>query len=224
MAHNTRSTTKREAANAVVKSVIPFYERASVPTLSLQKMSEEIEKLLLQLKSLMKINVRSRETHYKKTEIFEFKMKLETTMKFWPRNALEVMTNETDKLFLRSMLGDLKASMGARNDITSSTEAKIARRKKAEKRRQEKEKMGKDACLVAEFLDAFNGHEVGGDYYDNDALEANMNSPTLERSHKRVVNTGTPGFWPNDILKSPVILASAVRNKITPTALANLAH
>ena len=71
-----------------------------------------------------------------KKNISEFEMKLKTTMKFWPRNSLEVMTNENDKSFLRSMIGDRKASMGAGDDITSSTEAKIARRKKDEGRRQ----------------------------------------------------------------------------------------
>ena len=189
MAHHTESTTKGEAANAVVKSVIPFYERARVPTLAPQEVSEEIEKLLLELKSLMKINVRSRETKSNK-KISEFKMKLETIMKFWPRNALEVMTNENNKSFLRSMIADRKASMGARDDITSSTEAKIARRKRDEERRQEKEKMRKkDACLVAEFHDAFNGHEVDGNYDGNDELEAKINNPTFIRSHERVVTT-----------------------------------
>ena len=52
----------------------------------------------------------------------------------------------------------------------------------------------KDACLVAEFHDVFNGHEVDEIYDGNGALEANINNPTFKRSHKRVVKTGTPGF------------------------------
>ena len=44
----------------------------------------------------------------------------------------------------------------------------------------------KDAFLVAEFHDAFNGHDVHRNYDGSDALEANINIPTFKRSHKRI--------------------------------------
>ena len=222
LAHHTGSTTKREAANAVVNSVIPFYGRARVRTLAPQKMSEEIEKLLVELKSIMKINVVSRETESNKKKIYDFKMKLETTMKLWPRNALEVMTNESDKSFLRSMMDDRKASMGAQDKITSSTEEKVASRKQEENKRQEKEKICKEKTHVVE-MPGFSTEEENVEDDDNYAT-FEVSTPTTSRSHKRVVKTGTPGFWPHNILKSPEIVESSVRNKITPTALADIAH
>ena len=49
-------------------------------------------------------------------------------MKFWPRNVLEMMDNETDKAFLQSMLSDRKASMSSKdNTAFSRVKRKLAR-------------------------------------------------------------------------------------------------
>ena len=82
----------------------------------------------------------------------------------------------------------------------------------------------KDVCLVAEFPDAFQEQEDVGNDDGNDAFDVSIDSPTIKRSDNRVIKTGTPGFWLCDILRSLVMVESAVRIKIIPTALANLAH
>ena len=47
---------------------------------------------------------------------------------------------------------------------------------------------------------------------------------TKQCSHKRSLKTGTTVFIPHNILKSPKVIETAVRNKITPTALSSLFH
>ena len=56
--------------------------------------------------------------------------------------------------------------------------------------------------------------------FDNTIEETSINFP--ERSHKRVVKTGTTLFVPPDFLKLPGIVSAAVRNKVTPTSLTSM--
>ena len=63
--------------------------------------------------------------------------------------------------------------------------------------------------------------------FEEDSSEAteedNMdNDERSKRDHKRMVKTGTPSFWPHDILSNPDVIQSAVHNKITPTALVDI--
>ena len=41
-----------------------------------------------------------------------------------------------------------------------------------------------------------------------------------KKTHKRSVKTGTPAFVPYDVLKNPIVVETAIRNNITPTAAA----
>ena len=58
-----------------------------------------------------KYNLDRRETPAYKEKLGLFREKLETTMRFMPRDAESRIENEEDRAFLRSMLGDRSATM-----------------------------------------------------------------------------------------------------------------
>ena len=60
-------------------------------------------------------------------------------MKFWPRNVLELTSNEEDKAFLISMMTDRKASMAGKDTQLKKQQEKKQNRKKE----AEIEKMGR---------------------------------------------------------------------------------
>ena len=112
LASHASPMTVRAAAKATVVKVLPFYDKARIPTLNPVKMEEEVLKLHTEMKNLLKIDHQHRETEKNKTKFNDFKQKLEKTMKFWPRDALERIKTEEDKKFLHSMMTDRVANMG----------------------------------------------------------------------------------------------------------------
>ena len=223
LAHHSDADVKiREAANATIQTVQPFYSRARVPMLAPQKMAEEVEKLFQEMNELLKITVNVRENGKNKTKILNFKDKLETTMKFWPRNALERIHNEEDRQFLISMMGDREACMGVEDTLLSSTEKKVAERIQAEEKRKKKEELRiEENEMSSPVPGASADFEEKVNDEDQDYLSI---TPLTSRSHKRVVKVGMPGYWDHDVLKHPAVVESAVRNKLTPTALSDIAH
>ena len=63
---------------------------------------------------------------------------------------------------------------------------------------------------------------VSDDSEVENVVDEEPESDTDKRSHKRVKKTGTEGLWQHDVLKSPVVVECAMRNKISPTALASI--
>ena len=57
LAHRQCSTTisKRDASKKTVDCLIPFFQKAGVPTLPKQKMAEAVKKLLAEFENLLKI-------------------------------------------------------------------------------------------------------------------------------------------------------------------------
>ena len=224
--HSSEGNTRRQAANLTVQTVLPFYERARIMTLAQHKMAEEVLKVFDEMKSLLKIDHAHRQDKTNVEKFSSFKDKLNRTMKFWPRNVLEKITNEEDKEFLVSMMTDRKATMGSVDSVLHSTEKKRLERKKAEEMRVEKEEMRKQtvkaACSSFCGDDSEESEEIDHQQMDKTFVPEPHDTP--QRSHKRVVKTGTPAFWPHDILRSPEVVETAVRNKITPTQLASLTH
>jgi len=218
--------TVREAANITVDNIIPFYEKARVPHLAPNKMAEEVIKIYEDMRSIMKIDHSQRSTETKQKRINDFKERLEKTSKLWPRNALDRMKIEKDKKFLQSMMTDRVASMGQVDKVLSTTEDKVAKRKEAELVRLEMEKKRIDRERKVSSESLFIEGESSGVNYDSDPgdLTPTVDMAPPKRSHKRTVVTGTSGFWTPHILKSPAVVATAVRNNVTPTALAVLTH
>ena len=135
------------------------------------------------------------------------------------------MKNDEDKQFLHSMTTDRVASMGLVDKVLSTTENKVAKRKQAEQVRLERQKKIVDTDKNESSESLFiKGASSGDDPDPSDPPPTVEMCPTLKRSHKRSVVTGTSGFWTPTILKSPAVVAAAVRNNVTPTALAALTH
>ena len=97
LASHASPVTVRAAAKATLVKVLPFYDKARIPTLNPVKMEEEVLKLHTEMKNLLKIDHQHRETEKNKTKFNNFKQKLEKTMKFWPRDTLERIKIEENR-------------------------------------------------------------------------------------------------------------------------------
>ena len=114
-------------------------------------------------------------------------------MKFWPRNALEKIELEEDRLFLLSMQGDRKAVMAGTDKVLSTTEKKVHDRKISEEQRKAKEQARKMSLSTDHIPEDQN--EDLDDYEEQSSASQAEPENNPKRSHKRVVKTGTPAFW-----------------------------
>ena len=217
LAHH-KTSCKREAANKTVDIVKHIYDCARIPTLFKNKMAEEVVNLFDNMKKILKIQPKCRTSGTGKEQVDSFKRQLETTMKFWPRDVMERIKTEDDKMFLLSMMTDRKASMAGIDKKSSETEAKIRKRAEQELKRIEieKERKMKDSCLSTSVI-------------DTDEEEEAIDDPVplytcAGRSHKRRVKTGVTVFIPPNILKAPTVVQSLVRNKISSAAISDVMH
>ena len=214
LAHHD-TLTKRESAKETVKSVLTFYERARVPHLFPNKMEDEVIKLFDSMNTLLKYNFKERSQENYQTKVKEFKAKLDSTMKFWPRNVFQKITNEEDRAFLHSMMTDRIATMGSVDQALSTTEKKVRLRKEQEEYRISREtvrKLGESSKIM----------DTEDDNAEINVAEEDSVVYKPDPSHKRKLKTGTVGFWPCDILKSPEVVQTAMRNHISPTVLTAL--
>ena len=67
--------------------------------------------------------------------------------------------------------------------------------------------------------DTFNNNSCEDEIQESYEPGPSNAAQDMSVSHKRLKKTGTPGFFSHDILKLPAIVSTAIRNKITPTAL-----
>ena len=157
LAYRQCSTTisKRDALKKTVDCVIPFFQKAGVPTLPKQKMAEAVEKLLAEFENLLKIKHSARNSGKPKERIDEFKLRIEEkTMKFWPRNVLQMMDNEINKAFLQSMMSDRKASMSGKDNTAFSEVKKKLARENQESKRKKKWEDESASCSAAVLNDS----------------------------------------------------------------------
>ena len=86
-----------------VDFLISFFQKDGAPTLPKQKMAEAVEKLLAEFENLLKIKHSAKNSGKPKERIDKFKLRIkEETMKFWPKNVLQIMDNEINKALLPS--------------------------------------------------------------------------------------------------------------------------
>lgn len=137
---NSKTCIFNSAKETVIEEIVPFYEKARIPSLSVNLMARKIVALYENFKGIQKINIKRRNTGKPKERIENFKINLEMTMPLWDPNSLNMITNEEDKKFLISMQTDRKASMAGIDKKLSKTEQKVENRKFAELRRIENEK------------------------------------------------------------------------------------
>ena len=212
LAHHADNTvTLREAANIPADTVRTFYEKARVATLSHHKMAEAIISLFDDMKEMLK------RKNVKKTEAFT--ENLNQTMQLWPRNVMDRIASEEDRLFLVSMMGDRKASMAGVDSVLSLTAKKVHLRKSYEEKRKKKEQLRQESGEAQE-------DEVEEENKDEEEDEEpeHLALITPKRSHKRVVKIGSPAFWPHDVMRHPAVVESATRNEISGTQLSALTH
>ena len=132
LSHGQCSTTisKHDASKKkTVVFVISFFQKDGAPTLPKQKMAEAVEKLLAEFENLLKIKHSAKNSGKPKERIDKFKLRIkEETMKFWPKNVLQIMDNEINKALLPFMMFDQKASMSGKNNTAfSRVKRKLAR-------------------------------------------------------------------------------------------------
>ena len=69
-------------------------------------MEDEVLSLHKEMKGLLKHNHARRESVNCVSKINTFKDVLNLTMKFWPKNVMDLVDNDDDKRFLESMMTD----------------------------------------------------------------------------------------------------------------------
>ena len=201
------------ASKKVVSQITWFYSKGGVPTIQEHKMVEEVMKLKKKLDNVAKSSVARRDPPPPAVKSFEDD--LDKTFKVWPRDAEQRIAHEEDKQFLISMKGDRKASFDGLDKVEEAfQQRKDEREKKAEERREKEKKRKEDDLTVT-------SDPLPDSIFNNDFEEFDQDNeePDTPVSHKRQKKTGTTGFFNHDILKSPDVVSTAIRNNITPTAL-----
>ena len=210
---NTNKSVYNVASQLVKEELIPIYDRARIPLQSEKNCSNAIVRLHDEMYKVMKISKRERNLDVPSKHIQNFKDKLKKTMKLWPSDAMQKISNDEDKKFLHSMMTDRVATMGGVDEKLTATEKKVAKRKEAQLKREISEEDRKKQSTSRTIEHTSESEE---DLEDNDLLPV---YDVNKRQHRRT-KTGQNLFIPHDILKSPLVVAVAARNKISPTSLA----
>ena len=143
-------------------------------------------------------------------------------MKFWPRDAFDRIPIEEDRQFLTSMMGNRGATMVGADALLHSTEQKVHQRKKLEEERLRKEQVRQESVAAAAQAQVPQEDAEDEEVREDDVHVLEPTTPV--RSHKRVVKTGSPAFWPHDVMRHPAVVETATRNKASGTTLSALTH
>ena len=202
----------RESANLTAVQIKSYYDKARVPTIMFNKITDAVMKLHKQLTDMSKIPKEKREKPAQKQKIEEFKQYLEKTFKVWPRDAFDRIDNEEDRQFLQSMATDRKASMVGTDESLSKIEQKRHQRKMEEERRQQKHSNLSSSKLIE--LESSQDEESEEEVKDT-------KTPETKRIHKRK-RVGSQVLIPPDILTKESIVSLSTRMNISPAQQAAL--
>ena len=216
---------KRKAAYKVAEQVQVHYQNAGIPMQSLHKVAEKIKNF--HDKDYGKAQKTKKAGRKDSHIIKDFREKLQLTMPFWVRNAIEVLEKkkigkqseeiseiDIDIKFLLSMQSDRVATYSSVDKVLAIKEDKRAKRAAQSKNREECEKNREDN-LTSIPLD--------NNMMTDESLELEENSEEFavpkekKRCHKRTVKTGTEVFIPHDVLSDPGIVGFEARTHSTPT-------
>lgn len=203
----------KAASMTVDEEIVKIYEQARIPIQDRKNMAHEIIKLYESMENLIRIPKDRRNFGSSKYKIEKFKNDLNNTMKLWPKNVDDNIEFDEDRVFLRDMQSDRKFTMGGVDKNLSKTEKQIAHRQIAQLKRKNSEE---ERRLSQENQGTSSTFDIsdGTDSDDTPSIPI-----ATKASHKRLSKTGVNLFMPHDILKKPAVVSSAIRNKITPTAL-----
>jgi hypothetical protein len=144
-------------------------------------------------------------------KVSDMEEKLAKTFQLWPQNADNMIKNPEDLSFLQSMKGDRAATFGSHDKVLASKLKRSQKRSELEALRREKAKEEKRSVSeVAELIDSDSSDDADASLNDTSC------TPTMRR-HRRSSRTGTPAFFPHDIMQRPKLVALATRLKMTPT-------
>ena len=119
--------TLGESSKLTIQAVLPFWDKARIPTRRSDKCAEMLQKLWAKFRTLKK----SRHRPGSSSEANEalFKADLQDLFDIAHQDALSLMTNEEDKAFLIMQREDTRScSMGSKDKILEGREARKHKR------------------------------------------------------------------------------------------------
>ena len=130
---------------------------------------------------------------------------------------MEVQAINEELKFLASMRTDRAATYGAVNvKATSLLQRRL--------NREQTTAISETSRVTNENMEVCSSQDIS--FKEDSSVATQENNVDKEvgskRHHKRMVKTGTPGFWPHNILSNPAVIQSAVCNKISPTTLLDI--
>jgi len=211
----TLNRTRHDNAKIVLKQIIPFYNKANIPTITEKKACEKIISLFQKNSKLRELPVNRRSSSSAQTKLKQTEIELSKTFPIWAKNAEKIMNNKEDLEFLQSMKTDRVASFGSHDrKLALQLKRKEARAKKQEERRMRVEEEGKSSASTSS-IGAITSSEGSSSEVECDS-PFKIPQQTPVKAHHRETRTGTAAFVPHDILKSPKVVSLATRMKLSP--------
>lgn len=109
--------TKFETAKSIYGKIVPFFEKAHVPSLSEKVSCGKIIEMYEKNAKLREIPVARRETPTTLTRLEAMQNLLSKTFVMWPADVEKRIENLEDLSFLKSMMNDRKATFGSHDSI-----------------------------------------------------------------------------------------------------------
>ena len=226
---------KRVASSIVAKQIALHYAKADVPIRSPDNVCNKIEALYDRYRSCSRTK-----TAASGKNVLALRRDLCLTMPFWPRDVIKLMENrkkgmkdkeqrkkvDEDIDFLMNMMDERTAQYTSVDMVTAKKKKKCEDKmvKYNERKQKETERLNMSKVLNDKEIDQLLNDEEN-DYDADESQPINFEPPMKKpRLHRRCVKTGETIFIPPDVLNSPLLVANALRNKISATAQSSWFH
>jgi hypothetical protein len=127
-----------ESMKEVISQIELYYKKANIPLLSYPSLKKNIKDELKHNNNCRKMNLQYRESKAGKTSLEKENLRLNSTFKGYPNNAINKIKIEEDKLFLKSMMTDRVATMAGLDTVLANKVKKRRDREEAEENRRTK--------------------------------------------------------------------------------------
>lgn len=125
--HNTKKLTIRVAANKVYNELLPFWEKARIPTRAKNLVISQIDKLYQQRRGLQKHKTRNDDIDLRKQA--QYSAKLDSLFDIARADAEKIITIDEDREFLRRQREDRGGSLGTMDGTLAQRERRSTKRK-----------------------------------------------------------------------------------------------
>ena len=161
-----------------------------------------------------------------------FQQKLTLTMPFATKRAEEVMKNsmkgktqyekqiiQEDLVYFQDSKNERKYTLGQKDKKMAKLKVKQIARMNGNQKRVNKEKIRKieDEDQLSQARCSQSSDEENS--LSEEFKDAGPSTSTQRRKHRRQLKTGSFGFWPKDVLKTPEVVETAVRNNMSVTTM-----